>query len=100
MPYNDFIDSVMMMNKGREEDLNNEKLLVSFGSWQIVETVKGLMLGKDNKSLDFLSYARGLDLIKEEGSKLDPKEIASEKEKALKTAEEILRIDRGQVNND
>jgi hypothetical protein len=85
-----------MLNKGREEDYKDLKILESFGAWQIVETVKALMLGNDNKSLDFIKYATQLGLYGEEKKSLDPNRLAEEKDRALKTAEEILRIDRGQ----
>jgi hypothetical protein len=54
------------------------------------------MLGNDNKSLDFIKYATQLGLYGEEKKSLDPNRLTEEKERALKTAEEILRIDRGQ----
>lgn len=97
MDYTEFIDSVVMMNKGREEDINNEKILTSFGSWQINETIKAIMYGNDYKSTDFLAYARSLHLLQaEQPVTLDKDLLEKEREEALKIAEEILQLDRGQ----
>jgi hypothetical protein len=85
-----------MLNKGRQEDYKDQKILASFGAWQIVETVKALMLGNDNKSLDFLSYGEKLGLFEEKENSLDPNRLEKEKEQALKIADEILQLDRGQ----
>lgn len=84
-----------MANEGFKEDFKNNMYYSSFGAWQINETIKALMNGKSNKGLTFKDYAKNLGLDESEGKNKKSKiPTKLEINKALKTAQEIIAIDR------
>lgn len=84
-----------MANEGFKEDFKNNMYYSSFGAWQINETIKALMNGKSNKGLNFKEYAKNLGLDENEEKKQKPKKPTKQEiNKALKTAHEIIAMDR------
>lgn len=90
-----------MMSAGVKEEFNNALIIETFGTWQIVETVKAAVGGKNNKATSFQDYARILGLFDqetEEERKIKALMRQMDKEEALRTAREIRELDRGASN--
>lgn len=98
MDFSDLSNVLEMINIGLESDFRDQMTVQSFGAWQITETIKG-MFDEKAKGTTFNDYAKRLGLLDEEKPKESKfSKIANKalKAQALNTAEEILRIDRGQ----
>lgn len=95
----DFLEAIKILNVGLESDFKDEMTVASFGAWQIIESLRGMLGGKTNTQIPFQKYAKGLGLLDskgptEEDNEFKKRQRAIEKQKALQTAQEILRIDR------
>lgn len=93
MLYIDFVDIMEIMADGVKEEFKDQMTLQAFGSWQIIEALKA-MFG-ENKPMTFNKYAKGLGLI-EENEKLTKAQIQLEKQVALSTASEIVKLHKQQ----
>lgn len=89
MPYKEFADIVQILNTVIKDEFRDQMTLHSFGAWQIIETLKA-MFGEDNNSVNFTEYVRRLGLLDED--KPTKLQIQMEKQKALQTAEEIVKL--------
>jgi hypothetical protein len=95
LPFKKFVWCLEMANEGFKEDFKNNMYYSSFGAWQINETIKALLNGKSNKGLTFKDYAKNLGLGEEKEPNQEPKILKKlEIKQALKTAQEIIAIDR------
>jgi hypothetical protein len=99
----EFYEIVPIINEGIKEDFRDQMILQAYGSWQVIETLKGLLIGKDSKALEFKAYAKKMGLLEQddpEESKLDIAIRIAERNIALQTAKEILEMDRKGLKND
>ena len=95
----EFLEAIEILNKGIESDFKDEMTLQAFGSWQIIEALRGMLGGNNKAQIPFNKYAKSLGLLdtpsaKEEDNEFKKRQREIEKQKALQTAQEILRIDR------
>jgi hypothetical protein len=96
MSLDEFISVLEMLNIAVKDEYKDNMTLHAYGAWQVIETMKAMMLGDKYRPITFAEYARKMNLIEDEPVSKLQKQL--EKESALKTAEEIIRIDRGQVS--
>ena len=94
MPFLSFMDSIEILNIGVKEDFTDNMTLHAFGSWQIIEALKGMLGGNKSKTTSFTDYAKNLGLIEKEEQNDQTRKIANklEKEEALKTAHNIIQL--------
>jgi hypothetical protein len=88
------MESIDILNIGIKEDYTDKMTLHAFGSWQIIEALKGMLGGKKSKTTSFADYAKSLNLIEKEEDDDQSKKIANklQKEEALKTANNIIQL--------
>jgi len=99
LEFTEFLEAIKILNVGIESDFKDQMTVAAFGSWQIVEAVQGMLGGNKKNAMSFQKYAKGLGLLDskgptEEDNAFKKRQREIEKQKALKTAQEILRIDR------
>jgi hypothetical protein len=93
LPFLSFMDYIDILNIGLKEDFTDNMTLHAFGSWQIIEALKGMLGGNKSKSTSFADYAKSLNLIeKEKDDKTKQIVRKAEKEEALKTAQNIIQL--------
>ena len=91
MPFLLFIEALDVVNDAIREEFKDEMTLHTFGSWQIIESLK-MMLGGDSKNaVSFQKYCTQLGLV-EPSPEISKQAKRMEKQKALKNATEIVEI--------
>lgn len=90
MPFQEFADILKILNTAIKDEFRDQMTLQSFGAWQIIETIKAMFGGEDNRSMNFSEYAKKLGLLDDEPPTKE--QIKIEKQKALQTAEEIVQL--------
>jgi cobalamin biosynthesis Co2+ chelatase CbiK len=93
MTYEDFVEVVEIMADGVKEEFKDQMTLQAFGSWQIIEALKA-MFG-ETKPMNFNKYAKALGLI-EENERMTKAQLQLEKQVALSTATEIVKLHKQQ----
>ena len=91
MPFQEFADILKILKTAIKDEFRDQMTLQSFGAWQIIETIKAMFGGEDNRSLNFSEYAKKLGLLDDEPTPTK-EQIRLEKQKALETAEEIVKL--------
>lgn len=82
-----------IMAQGVKEEFKDQMTLQAFGSWQIIETLKA-MFG-ETKPMQFSKYAKALGLL-EENEQLSRAQAQIQKQIALSTASEIVKLHKQQ----
>ena len=90
MPFQEFADILKILNTAIKDEFRDQMTLQSFGAWQIIETIKAMFGGEDNRGMNFTEYITHLGLLDETKDNKINKE--TQKQIALKTAEEILKL--------
>jgi hypothetical protein len=94
MPYKDYFEQIEILNIGLKDEFLNQMLLQAFGSWQIIETLKAMLGGKNNKEISFEKYAKSLGLIEKGNAEINKKTAQIEAQMALQQAQKIVEMDR------
>lgn len=89
LPFLSFVDLIEIINDAIKEEFKDQMTLHAFGSWQIIESLKGMFGGNANNSTSFEKYAKSLGLI--EVNK-ETENLNTIKEEALQTASEIIKL--------
>ena len=104
MEFEEIFDVIETINEATKDEIHERMIMESFGSWQIIEVLKG-MLGSKAKALSFKDHIERLGLLENQvpqgvNKHIKVMETKLLKDKALQTAEEILSIDRKERTNE
>lgn len=91
MPFLSFIEALDIINEAIKEEFKDNMTLHTFGSWQIIESLKMMLGGDSKKGIAFQEYCRKLGLL-ETNHEVNEQVRKMEKHKALATANEILAL--------
>jgi hypothetical protein len=88
------MNNIDILNIGLKEEYTDNMTLHAFGSWQIIEALKGMLGGSKSKTTTFADYAKNLNLIEKEKDNDQTQKIINKmkKDEALKTAENIIQL--------
>lgn len=81
-------------------DFREQQLIETYGAWQVISAVAGMLGGKKAKLIDFEDYARSLGLVQDDPEaktlhkELRKQKTHAEKETALEKARRIVNLDR------
>ena len=91
MPFLSFVEALDVINNAIQEEFKDNMTLHSFGSWQIIESLKMLLGGDSKHAISFQEYCKKLGLI-DPSPEISKQALKMEKERALQTADEILNL--------
>lgn len=88
------MDYIEILNIGLKEEYTDNMTLQAFGSWQIIESLKGMFGGNKSKTVPFFEYVKNLGLIEKEKDEEQANLFANkiQKDEALKTAQNIIQL--------
>lgn len=89
------VDIVLAAHKREEKQ---KMIITSFGSWQVIETVKSL-LSEKAKQIKFGDYLKRLGLL-EKANPQQTKITQAQQRQALTTAEQIKLLDKRRKGGD
>jgi hypothetical protein len=97
LPYSEFDELQAMLKVGLKDDYRKQMSLEAFGSWQIIETLKAMLNGKDNKGMSYQEYMEQLGLWEKTTTETNKERLKVEKEKALQKASHIVSLFKQQT---